>query len=62
MKSLEILYLFSNRITGTIPSEIGSLTYLLNIFISYNSLKGTIPPGIQKVKNLKLPYLYSNKL
>jgi hypothetical protein len=40
------LYLPNNRLTGEIPSEIGNLTSLFSLDVSYNELLGEIPEEI----------------
>ena len=42
----EILGVSHNRLTGTIPSEIGSLNKLSIFSITWNDLSGTIPKEI----------------
>ena len=45
------LSLSSNRLTGTIPGELGSLSNLETLFLSSNELTGCIPEGLRDVAN-----------
>jgi Leucine-rich repeat (LRR) protein len=56
------LTLNSNRLTGSIPSEIGNLTNLTYLYLSSNQLSGSIPPEIGNLTNLKYLYLSYNQL
>jgi len=44
------LVLQSNGLTGTIPAEIGDLTYLEFLYLSKNRLSGTIPETLGKCR------------
>lgn len=44
--SEEILYLYSNELTGTIPTEIGSLKQAEKITLHFNRLDGTMPEQV----------------
>jgi len=59
---VSILNLMSNKLTGTIPPEIGNLSNLIYLFLYSNKLTGTIPPEIGNLSNLIYLFLYSNKL
>ncbi|KAI3522231.1 hypothetical protein L1887_11715 [Cichorium endivia] len=52
-KQLRILYMGSNRISGSIPSSIGQLKGLALLNLSYNSISGRIPPEIGQLENLE---------
>src|SRR3954468_18363639 len=54
--------LYSNRLTGTLPSSIGYLTALTWIELSDNSLSGSIPSSIGNLVNLELMNIYRNQL
>ena len=43
----------NNRLTGTIPTEIGFLTFLDILDLSDNSLNGKIPPELYMLKFLR---------
>eukprot|EP01084_Bolivina_argentea_P154360 269096_1 len=49
-----------NNITGTIPSQISNLKYLLQINPFYNELYGTIPSAICNMNNLLDFLIYGN--
>ncbi|KAF0925708.1 hypothetical protein E2562_017272 [Oryza meyeriana var. granulata] len=59
---LEALNLASNRISGVIPPEIGSLVGLQTLSLQSNLLTGAIPEAIGKLKNLQELLLEENKL
>jgi len=44
--------LSSNQLSGTIPSTIGSLTNLQELYFPTNQLSGTIPSSIISLTNL----------
>jgi hypothetical protein len=50
----------SNGLTGSIPPEIGSLTGLTNLTLSWNSLGGEIPASLCNLPELKLVWLQTN--
>ena len=56
------LNLWYNNLTGSIPSEIGNLTYLDYLEIKNNQLTGSIPPEIGNLANLTRLYLNENQL
>jgi Leucine-rich repeat (LRR) protein len=56
------LLLPRNKLTGTIPNEIGNLTHLVQFNLSNNQLSGQIPSEIEKLINLTILKLYSNQL
>ena len=51
-----------NRLTGTIPEPIGSLTDLNELLLQYNRLDGTIPDGILALTSLTSINLGTNLL
>ncbi|CAH1428819.1 unnamed protein product [Lactuca virosa] len=61
-KTLRILYMGSNRISGRIPPSIGQLKGLGLINISYNSISGEIPSEIGQLENLQVLVLGKNRL
>ncbi|XP_006657080.2 receptor kinase-like protein Xa21 [Oryza brachyantha] len=61
-KSLEILYLTANKISGTIPPGIGYLTNLTLLQIESNLLTGNIPETLGNLSNLLVLSLSHNKL
>ena len=62
MTSLDELLLYSNGITGSLPSQLGQLRHLSSMSVAYNLLKGTIPTEIPLLRNLSLLHLHENRL
>ncbi|XP_052875348.1 receptor kinase-like protein Xa21 [Gossypium arboreum] len=60
--SLELFSAYSCNIRGSIPSEIGNLSHLINIELGGNQLKGQIPTTIGGLEELKSLSLDDNKL
>ena len=56
------LDLSENELSGTIPSELGSLTNLEVLKLSKNQLSGTIPPELGNLTNLAVLDLFENRL
>ena len=56
------LDLSDNELNGTIPSELGHLTYLEVLYLSENQLSGSIPSEISVLSNLIELSLWSNEL
>ncbi|KAL3508794.1 hypothetical protein ACH5RR_028195 [Cinchona calisaya] len=54
------LSLNGNRISGTIPKEIGNISTLANLTLSFNQLSGTIPQELGNLKLLEKLTLSSN--
>ena len=54
--------LYSNQLTGPIPSELGNLTALTSLFLSSNQLSGTIPTSLASLSNLTNLTLMNNDL
>jgi hypothetical protein len=54
--------LYSNQLTGTIPSSIGNAAQLSNFDVSSNSLVGTIPASLGNISTLKYAIAKFNKL
>eukprot|EP00978_Attheya_sp_CCMP212_P001604 scaffold3281_cov55-Attheya_sp.AAC.1 len=52
LDSLEELYLENNVLTGTIPTEIGTLSNLIKLSLNSNNLEGTIPSEIGQITTL----------
>ena len=51
--SAEILSLYKNQLTGTIPSAIGSLTNLKYLYLYFNQLSGSIPSELGGLSELR---------
>jgi len=56
------LNLNSNGLSGDIPSEIGDLSSLINLYLSSNQLTGNIPATIENLSNLSHLQLNENQL
>ncbi|WP_161575459.1 leucine-rich repeat domain-containing protein [Beggiatoa leptomitoformis] len=56
------LNLYSNGLTGSIPSDIGKLTSLTSLELSKNQLEGEIPSDIGNLTNLTTLSLSDNQL
>ncbi|XP_073006943.1 probable LRR receptor-like serine/threonine-protein kinase At1g53440 isoform X1 [Typha latifolia] len=56
------LSLQGNRISGSIPEEIGSITALQNISLEGNQLQGPIPASLGNLLNLNRLFLSANNL
>ena len=59
---LQVLTLYNNQLTGTIPSTIGNAQHLQNFDITNNAIFGTIPPSLGNITELKYAVLKFNKL
>ena len=55
------LNLDRNNLVGNIPSEIGSLSSLQQVFMGGNQLSGTIPSSIAQLENLNGIWLWGNQ-
>ena len=51
-----------DNMTGQIPPELGNLTGLILLDLSYNQLTGSIPSAIGNLPNLEFLYLHGNRL
>ena len=56
------LYLWENRLSGSIPPELGDLSSLKWLFLYDNQLTGPIPPELGNLSNLTDLYLAYNRL
>ena len=56
------LSLGDNRLNGAIPSELGRLAALDQLYLDQNQLTGEIPPDLAKLSNLAVLNLNSNQL
>ncbi|KAJ3099705.1 hypothetical protein HDU96_010588 [Phlyctochytrium bullatum] len=62
LTTLKELFLFNNKLSGPIPSWLGSIDSLTAINFGNNMLTGFIPTSLTNLKNLKYMYLYENDL
>ncbi|MDF1550818.1 MAG: immunoglobulin domain-containing protein [Bacteroidales bacterium] len=56
------IVLTNNNLVGSIPSDIGNLTYLNRLYLEQNTLSGTIPSEIGNLTQLTRIYLNYNNL
>jgi hypothetical protein len=54
--------LYSNELSGTIPSELGNLANLEYLYLGWNQLSGSIPAELSDLINLEYLNLYYNQL
>ncbi|KAG2646678.1 hypothetical protein PVAP13_2KG526900 [Panicum virgatum] len=60
--SLVVLGIAGNQLSGTIPSSIGELSYLISLDLSRNRLGGVIPTSVKKLPQLERLSLAHNLL
>ena len=56
------LNLFNRRLTGALPTEIGSLTELRRLILAQNDLTGPIPAWLGDLSSLQVLSLWGNRL
>jgi len=61
MPDLQVMFAENNQLTGTIPSNLGTLD-LSRVHLDDNALTGTIPPELGNPPNLKELFLHGNQL
>ncbi|MEP2024663.1 BspA family leucine-rich repeat surface protein [Reichenbachiella sp.] len=59
---VENIYLSENNLVGTIPTEIGDLTDLVELRLNKNQISGAIPTEIGELLNLTDLEIYDNQL
>jgi hypothetical protein len=59
-KNLGALSLSENYFSGPIPSSIGSLTQLTELYLQSNKFEGLIPPSLGNLQLLVLNLGYNN--
>lgn len=52
----------TNRLNGTVPAELGDLSYLVYLQLARNQLSGSIPPQLGILTNLTILWLHENQL
>ncbi|KAK1367269.1 putative LRR receptor-like serine/threonine-protein kinase [Heracleum sosnowskyi] len=62
MKSLTVLILRNNNISGSIPSDISELLSLNQLDLSFNNFSGRIPNSLFNMSSLQFLFLGNNKL
>ncbi|GLT26046.1 hypothetical protein SLA2020_011360 [Shorea laevis] len=62
LRQLTSLCLYSNNLSGQIPSSLANLTQLTFLYLSNNQFFGPIPASIGNLRQLTSLYLYSNNL
>jgi len=62
LSKLEVLFLFENFLTGSIPTTLGNLFNLEILYLSDNQLTGDIPAILGNLSNLWVLLLDSNQL
>ena len=60
--SITKIYLGSNRLTGSIPPELGQLSQLTELYLWGNKLTGNLPSELGKLSLLTILALYENQL
>jgi hypothetical protein len=56
------LFLYLNDLTGTLPTELGLLTGLEYVDLSFNQFTGTLPTELGNLSNLSELYLEYNEI
>ena len=59
---VDYILLLGNNLSGTIPSQLGNLTYLRGISLEMNQLTGSIPSELGNLSQLQVLNLKSNQL
>uniref|UniRef100_A0A7S0C3M5 Uncharacterized protein n=1 Tax=Proboscia inermis TaxID=420281 RepID=A0A7S0C3M5_9STRA len=57
-----LLFIGSENLSGTIPSELGLLTELMDLNLAINNLSGEVPVSLSNISTLNEVYLYWNDL
>ncbi|KAJ3215324.1 hypothetical protein HDU67_000601 [Dinochytrium kinnereticum] len=62
LTKLELLFLGANKLSGSIPPQLGELTSLVALDLGLNKLSGEIPSSLGSLSNLRSLYLGENEL
>jgi hypothetical protein len=62
LTDLKYLHLKGNAFTGTIPTEVGVFSSLINMALDQQFLTGSIPSEVGLLSNLRILYLSNNQL
>ena len=57
-----MLHLYSNKLSGPLPPELGKLSRLVELRLWDNQLTGSLPEGYSQLSKLKVLHLASNQL
>ncbi|HTY63705.1 MAG TPA: hypothetical protein VMG30_15770 [Acidobacteriota bacterium] len=60
--NISAISLSNNNLSGSVPAQLGNLTYLWGLYFTNNKLTGSIPPELGYLTNLEALYLSSNQL
>ena len=60
--SLEVLYLYTNELVGSIPPQLGNLSNLRTLGLGENRLTGTLPLELAQLGSLRYLLLSGNRL
>ena len=55
------LEFYYNKLAGSLPPDIGNLTYLKSLYLVSNQLSGPVPPEIEKLTELQVARLGDNQ-
>ncbi|XP_010265377.1 PREDICTED: LRR receptor-like serine/threonine-protein kinase RPK2, partial [Nelumbo nucifera] len=61
-RSLKLLDVSRNQISGTLPPTLGNLSSLVSLYLSWNQLQGQIPDHLGQLKGLRYLSLAGNNL
>lgn len=62
MNNLQVLNLYNNAITGTLPTELGNMNNLGSLFLNNNFITGIVPTEIGEMAGLTSLTLHENDL